>query len=104
MSFSYAENFLLKETIKANLEVEFNVKKVFGTKKDGTLNYMLFLAPSSRERFYLEISKYILPSFRYKLDSSYDMLPFMGDEDIVRTTEKSVEVGANVLPRNNNSE
>lgn len=86
MSFSYAENLLLKQTIKENLNIEFNVKKVSGIQKNGSLNYMLFLGSSSRESFYKNISKYILPSFRYKLDNSYDMLPYW-DEDIVRTVE-----------------
>ena len=77
MSFSYAENIMLKETIKKNLGIEFNVRK-HSEREDGTINYMLYLAGSSRQSFYSNISKYILPSFRYKLDNSYDVLPFVG--------------------------
>jgi hypothetical protein len=95
MNFNYAENLLLKETIKKNLGIEFNINK-HSTRKDGTINYMLCMPSSSRERFYKEIGQYILPSFRYKLDYSYDVPPFRG-EDIVRTVEQSTETGANDL-------
>ncbi len=77
MSFSYAENLLLKNTIKKNLGIEFNIRK-HSERKDGTINYMLYLVGSSRQCFYKNISQYILPSFKYKLDNSYDVLPYKG--------------------------
>lgn len=87
MSFNYAENLMLKKAIKDNLEIEFNIRK-HSIRKDGTINYMLYLAGSSRERFYKNISKYVLPSFKYKLEHSYErLLPEREDGEIVRTME-----------------
>jgi hypothetical protein len=96
MSFNYAENLMLRNCFKDILGIEFNIHK-HSTRENGEINYMLCLGGSSRERFYKGIGKYILPSFRYKLDNSYDVPPYQGGEDIVRTTEKSVEEGANDL-------
>lgn len=82
LSFSYAENLLLKQTIKDKLGIEFNVRK-HGYAKDGTRQYYLRLARSSRDKFIDSVSPYILPSFEYKVRPNG--IPLSEGEEIIRT-------------------
>lgn len=88
--FTYAENLLLKETIKKNLEIEFNIHKHSFSKNLGQ-THILVLANSSHIRFLENIKNYILPSFQYKINP-YDRLVTdnADDGEIVRTLENKI--------------
>lgn len=87
-SFSYAENLLLKQTIKKQLNLEFNVVK---NKKW----YELRLARTSAERFVMLIEPFVLDCFKYKLKVESERLtPEMGD-DIVCSAGQLAESGRN---------
>lgn len=92
--FSYGDNLLIKKAIKENLGIEFNISR-HSKSSLGEQQYILNLLSSSYDKFIKEIEKYILPSFQYKLNPYEKLLPEREDGEIVRTTEKSVELHRN---------
>lgn len=73
MKFSYSDNLILKNYLKDNFQLEFNIYRR-GLGKDGVYDYAIYLMKSSYERFIDGVSPYILPSFQYKLHP-YDKPP-----------------------------
>lgn len=67
-SFDYANNCLLKKSLKLNLGLEWNINKANKT-KSGTYNYRLRLANRFNEKFLELIKPHIIPSMQYKLGS-----------------------------------
>jgi hypothetical protein len=80
--FTYGDNWLLKKEIKDIFDIEFNVQ---GCKQNGHLNYRLILRPRDVPKFIDNISKYVLPSFNYKLEQTHTgcSINKTMDEDIV---------------------
>ena len=81
--FSYAENLLIKQTIKEKLGIEFNIHKA-GVNKEDEMMYQLVLRRSSFDTFHSGIEKFITPSFLYKINP-HDKPQVNLGEDIVRT-------------------
>lgn len=65
LSHDYANNWLLKKTIKNKLNLEFNVRK-HSSSKTG-IKWYLILRSTSYDRFIKGVKDYILTSFEYKL-------------------------------------
>jgi len=67
-NFDYANQLLLKKSLKLNFGLDWNINKA-GKSKDGTYNYRLRLANRHNEMFIDIIRPYIIPCMRYKIDS-----------------------------------
>jgi len=84
--FTQAENFVLKKFLKEKFNLEFNLQQA---KYPSGIKYKL-VAKSDNIPIFLEgVSKFILPSFEYKLDYKHEKISPRGDsskqedEDIV---------------------
>lgn len=83
--FSQSENFILKKFLKETFNLEFNLSQ---NKYPSGIKYRLLLREKDIPVFLTGISKYILPSFEYKLNYHYEILERVTpeinqDEDIV---------------------
>lgn len=72
-NFDYANQFLLKKSLKINFDLEWNINKA-GRSKDGTYRYRLRLARKDNEKFENIIKSLIVPSMQYKLDPNANQL------------------------------
>jgi hypothetical protein len=63
--YSYGDNLLLKKAIKETMDIEFNVCQV---RRKDKLYYRLNLRQKDVSKFIDGISKFVLPSFEYKLN------------------------------------
>lgn len=64
--FSYADNMLLRSKLKEYLDLDWNVTPV--RTKSGNLTYSLIIAPKDIDKMFEGISKFVQPSFEYKID------------------------------------
>jgi hypothetical protein len=85
--FTQAENFILKKFIKEKFNLEFNLQQ---NKYPSGIKYRLVAKTDNIPMFLDGISKFILPSFYYKLDYKHekvspngDSCEILQDEDIV---------------------
>ncbi len=80
--FTYGDNWLLKKMVKEIFDLEFNIQN---EKQNGHLNYRLILRPKDIPKFIDGISKFVQPSFNYKLEQSHTGCSIYKnmDEDIV---------------------
>jgi len=69
LSHSYADNWLLKKTIKDNLGIEFNINKHSYSENKKENMYQLVLRSKDYDTFVKEVSPFVLPSFMYKIKS-----------------------------------
>lgn len=90
---SYGDLFLLKKTLKENLDLEWNINKQ-------NKYYYLVLRTKDVAKFCEMVTPYMKESFYYKLGR---FAPEKGG-DIVCSTEKSVEVDGNDQPRGESHE
>jgi len=83
-SFDYANQLLLRKSLKINFGLEWNLNKA-EKNKDGSYNYRLRLSNRFNEEFLNIISPYIklVPCMTYKLGSNANLSN--GDSDIVRS-------------------
>jgi hypothetical protein len=101
LSFSYADNFLLKKAIKENLGIEFNIRNFGQSKKTGEMQYVLKLPASNYNKFKSGVEQYILPSFDYKINPVRSAPKQLLGEDIVQSSLKNEEVNRNDLLTSN---
>lgn len=88
-SFSYSDNLMLKETIKNNLGIEFNINRACMSTSGNQL-YMLVLRTTSFPRFRDNITPYMQKSFMYKLYPNAELVNLNdNDGDIVRSAENN---------------
>lgn len=78
--YSYGDNLLLKKAIKDLFDIEFNVSE---ERQNGNLQYRLKLRSKDIVKFLDGISKYIVPSFEYKLIQTHTGSPINLGDDIV---------------------
>ncbi len=81
-NYTHAEVILLQKAIYAQLSIAFNIRKR-GTKKDGTQIYRLVATKDNAERFITGVSKFVFPSFEYKLSSERKLSTYYVENDIV---------------------
>lgn len=93
-NYTHAEVILLQKALYENLHIPFNIRRR-GYKKDGTITYRLVANKENADAFCEGVSKYIFPSFEYKLYSER-LTPEKGD-DIVCTSVEADEVSRNDL-------
>uniref|UniRef100_A0A6H1ZMC1 Putative homing endonuclease n=1 Tax=viral metagenome TaxID=1070528 RepID=A0A6H1ZMC1_9ZZZZ len=84
-NFDYANQLLLKKSLKIKFNLDWNLNKA-NVRKDGTYNYRLRLANRCNEDFLNIISMYVdlVPCMKYKLGSHANIS--LKDIDIVRPT------------------
>jgi len=67
-NFDYANQLLLKKSLKLNFGLDWNINKA-NKRKDGTYNYRLRLANRHNDKFINIIKPHIIPVMKYKIDS-----------------------------------
>ena len=82
-NFDYANNSLLRKSLKINFDLEWNLNKA-NKSKDGTYNYRLRLASRCNDKFLNIIRPHLIPCMQYKLGSK-TLTNLKKDCDIVRT-------------------
>lgn len=92
--FSEAEVLFLQKAVYSSLGVAMDIRKR-GTTKDGSRIYRLMARNAQADKFLEGVRPYIFPSFNYKLRTKG---PELSGDDIVCSTEESVEGGRNDLP------
>lgn len=65
-NFDYANQLLLKKSLKLNFNLDWNINKA-EVSKDGSYNYRLRLAQRENEKFLEIVRPLIIPSLQYKL-------------------------------------
>ena len=76
-NFTYGDQLMLKAAIKEKLGIEFNIRKHL--QKSGEYKYFLSAKKEHARRFLDGISRFILPSYEYKLFSE-QVAPAMGGD------------------------
>lgn len=81
-NYNHAEVILLQKVLYNKLQIPFNIRKR-GLKKDGTQIYRLVATKDNADNFIDGVSKFILPSFEYKLSSERKLSVTYTENDIV---------------------
>jgi len=93
-AYDYANQLLLKKSLKLKFDLDWNINKA-GKTKLGNYKYRLRLRNKHNDRFVEIIKPYIVPCMRYKLGPYANLLDDKSSSDIVRPTQQCVETGRN---------